>query len=215
MSLSSLHPLLPWPRTLRRKALWAAFLVALLAVGNVVTIQVLLRRSDNLAATVNMAGKMRMLGQRIGLEALAARERPEGQWPAVEERYAAFEATYAALRDGGSAHGMRVQPLDAQLHPTLQALHASWQRYRQAIDALRQASLATGGAEVEQAVAAGNQLLERTETLLDQLVRFAEATHQRALYSSFALFALDVLLLALGYALLARRVLRPIHILTR
>ena len=215
MSLSSLHHLLPWPRTLRRKALWAALLVALLAVGNVVTIQVLLRRSDNLAATVNMAGKMRMLSQRIGLEALAARERPEGQWPAAEEHYAAFEATYATLRDGGSAHGMQVQPLDAQLRPMLQTLHASWQRYRQAIDALRQAPLAAGGAQIEQAVATGNALLEQTESLLDQLVRFAETTHQRALYSSLALFALDVLLLALGYALLARRVLRPIHILTR
>ena len=136
MSFSSLHHLLPWPRTLRRKALWAALLVALLAVGNVVTIQVLLRRSDNLAATVNMAGKMRMLSQRIGLEALATREHPEGQWPAAEEHYAAFEATYATLRDGGSAHGMQVQPLDAQLRPMLQTLHASWQRYRQAIDAL-------------------------------------------------------------------------------
>ena len=47
---------------------------------------------------------------------------------------------------------MLVQPLDAQLRPMLQTLHASWQRYRQAIDALRQAPLAAGGAQIEQAV---------------------------------------------------------------
>ena len=46
-------------------------LVLLLAVGNVLTLQFLLGKSSDLAATLNVAGKMRMLSQRIAVEALA------------------------------------------------------------------------------------------------------------------------------------------------
>jgi diguanylate cyclase (GGDEF)-like protein/PAS domain S-box-containing protein len=189
-------------------------LVSLLALGNVLTMQLLLRQSDNLAATMNLAGKMRMLGQRIALEALAEQRHPDDSWPTPRERYATFESTYAALRDGGSAYGLEVQPLDARLQPALQALHEGWLRYRLAIDALLLAP-PMASAQVMSVMAASEHLLARTEALMDRLVQFADDAHQRALMSSLALFALDVLLLLLGYALLSRRVLRPIHVLTR
>ncbi len=60
-----------WPRTLKQKTILVVVLVALLALGNVVTLQAMLRRFDDIGATVNLAGKMRMLSQRIALEALA------------------------------------------------------------------------------------------------------------------------------------------------
>ena len=60
-----------WPRTLRLKALVAVVLIALLAVGNVVALQLMLQRADNVTATLNIAGKLRLLSQRIALEALA------------------------------------------------------------------------------------------------------------------------------------------------
>ena len=50
-------------------------------------------------------------------------------------------------------------------------------------------------------------LLQHTEVLMDGIVAYANAAHQRALYSSLALFVLDALLLLLGYVLVARRVL--------
>ncbi|GAO27108.1 diguanylate cyclase [Alicycliphilus sp. B1] len=163
-------------------------LVSLLALGNVLTMQLLLRQSDNLAATMNLAGKMRMLGQRIALEALAEQRHPDDSWPTPRERYATFESTYAALRDGGSAYGLEVQPLDARLQPTLQALHEGWLRYRLAIDALLLAP-PMANAEVMSVMAASEHLLARTEALMDRLVQFADDAHQRALMSSLALFA--------------------------
>ena len=70
------------PRTVRQKASLAFILVVLLAIGNVSIVQFLLRESDGVAATLNVAGKMRMLGQRIGLEALVARHDPDPAGPA-------------------------------------------------------------------------------------------------------------------------------------
>lgn len=41
-----------WPRTLKQKTILVVVLVALLALGNVVTLQAMLRRFDDIGATV-------------------------------------------------------------------------------------------------------------------------------------------------------------------
>ncbi len=97
-----------WPRTLKQKTILVVVLVALLALGNVVTLQAMLRRFDDIGATVNLAGKMRMLSHRIALEALAENLAQGGNWPEVQERYASFTESYTALRQGGIAYGLAV-----------------------------------------------------------------------------------------------------------
>lgn len=205
----------PWPRTLHSQALWAVLLIALLALGNVLIIQLLLRQSDDLAATLNLAGKMRMFSQRIALETLAAHQQANsGLSPATREQYASFETIYGALRNGGDAYGLQVRALEQRHQPALQALHDDWQRYRQAIDALDQAP-ADARLEVVQVMAASQRLLGQTETLMDGLVLHADDMQRGALAGSLALFALDVLLLVVAYRLIAQRVLSPIRALTR
>ena len=208
--LTSVAKNIPWPRTLHRKALCAALLIALMALGNVLVIQLLMRQSDNIAASLNLAGRMRMLSQHMALRALAAREDPH----APQEQYTAFESAHAALRHGGSVYGLQVQALNQRLQPSLQSLHDEWRQYRQALDQLGDAPT-VGTAQVRAVMTASERLLERTERLMAQLVQFADGMHQRALASSLALFVLDLLLLALAYALLARRVLQPVRVLTQ
>ena len=106
-----------WPRTLKQKTILVVVLVALLALGNVVTLQAMLRRFDDIGATVNLAGKMRMLSQRIALEALAENLAQGGNWPEVQERYASFTESYTALRQGGIAYGLAVRPVDPLFSP--------------------------------------------------------------------------------------------------
>ena len=214
MPATFLRSLLPWPRTLKHKALWALLLVALLALGNVATMQLLLRRSDDAAATLNIAGNMRMLGQRIALETLAAQQDPFNAGTPHMERYQAFEDAYAALAHGGSAYGQQVQALDARMRPALQTLYDDWQAYRLALDALR-ATPWNRAPDIVGLMQASDALLQSTEVLMQQLVQFTNQAHQRALWSSVALFVIDVLLLILGYLLLARQVLHPIQAMAR
>ena len=89
------------PRTVRQKALVALSLVILLAIGNVSIVQFLLRESDGTAATLNVAGKMRMLSQRISLEALAGHRDPALRDAATETLAGAFEAVHEEI---GRAH---------------------------------------------------------------------------------------------------------------
>ena len=123
-----------WPRTLRLKALVAVVLIALLAVGNVVALQLMLQRADNVTATLNIAGKLRLLSQRIALEALAEHAMLGGDWPDVQQRYADFFSYYRVLRDGGSIYGLQVRPIDSSLLPALEQLQARWVEYQSAID---------------------------------------------------------------------------------
>lgn len=203
-----------WPSTLRGKTIGAVILIALLAVGNVVVIQLLLRNTDNVAATLNLAGKMRMLSQRIMLETVAEQFFSDGNWPEVTQRYADFNAAYSALRDGGQAYGLSVQALPASLFPELDAIAGSWQQYQKEVSAIHEilhhAEKASAG-QILQAIAASDKLWGDTEALLNRLIEYFNAQQQRALWVSLLLFILDSALLILGYMLISRRVLSPVQ----
>ena len=200
---------------MRQKASLAFILVVLLAIGNVSIVQFLLRESDGVAATLNVAGKMRMLGQRIGLEALVARHDPDPAGPApADDLPASFEAAHDALRFGGRVFGLDIPPVPASLAPQLDDIRQAWIRYRRVVDALADAS-AGERAAVADLMRAGTDLLARTETLMDRLVVQAREVQHRALYSAYALFALDLLLLGLAGWVVSRRILRPIQVLVR
>lgn len=206
-----------WPRTLKRKTIWGVVLVALLAVGNVVTLQLTLRRSDDIGATVNLAGKIRMLSQRIALETFAEYLAPGGNWPHIASRYASFEETYTVLRSGGTAYGLTVRPVSPSLQPALDQLHASWLHFQSTLDAAyaeMPGAAPIGHARVLEIMAASDHLWAQSENLLNQLVDFSSRVQQRALWVSLILFWLDILLLLLGYFLIKSRVLNPIQVLS-
>jgi diguanylate cyclase (GGDEF)-like protein/PAS domain S-box-containing protein len=200
------------PRTLRQKASLAFVLVVLLAVGNVSIVQFLLRESDGMAATLNVAGKMRMLSQRIGLQALMAHRHPDLELlDAIQEDLpSSFEAAYEALRRGGRVFDLDIVPVPAVLSPQLREVGLAWKRYGVAVGALAEAPAGDRSAVAEMA-RNGADLLARTEALMDGLVVQARAVQQKTLYGAYALFALDLVLLALAGWVVFRRILRPIR----
>ena len=177
-----------WPRTLKQKTILVVVLVALLALGNVVTLQAMLRRFDDIGATVNLAGKMRMLSHRIALEALAENLAQGGNWPEVQERYASFTEYYTALRQGGTAYGLPVRPVDPLFTPTLDQLHHAWQHFQTVVNAAHATIHAQNNLsriQVLEIMAASDDLWAHSENLLNQLVEFSDQVQQRALWAIF------------------------------
>lgn len=203
-----------FPRTVRQKASLAFMLVVLLAIGNVSIVQFLLRESDGVAATLNVAGKMRMLGQRIGLEALAANRLADQTEPASADLFTAFEAAHDALRLGGRVFDLDIPAVPASLAPQLQDIRQAWDQYRHIVNALPGA-LSDERKAVADLTRTSTDLLARTEALMDRLVIQAREVQRRALYSAYALFALDILLLGLAGWVVSRRILHPIHALVQ
>ncbi|WP_322998935.1 diguanylate cyclase domain-containing protein [Castellaniella sp.] len=214
-------PDFPWPRTLKQKVILSFVLVVLLAVGNIVVVRSLLHESDGLAVAVNVAGKMRMLSQRITLEALAGAAAPESHVSRLQQHRDMFNQAYHALMSGGQAYGLTVPQVRLSQARQLAAVGHDWQVYQELIASITPGAKMLPAAQAamvrdpEPLLAAGDQLLGSAEALLDSLVRHARDVQQRALHSSYALFVLDLCLLLLAYALVSRQVLRPIRFLVR
>src|SRR5690554_2907630 len=110
-------------RTLRSKFILGFIVACLIAVGNIGVVKSLLQQSDTIAATVNIAGKMRMLGQRIGFLLLATQhpagspyQSESGLNTDLQAYKTDFEHALDVLRKGGHAFGLHIPAVtgDAQ-----------------------------------------------------------------------------------------------------
>lgn len=203
------------PRSLRVKAFAVLFLAAVLATGNVLIVRTLLLQSDSVAASLNLAGKMRMISQRTGLTVVTAQLFPE--LLSINNKLkmeADFDATYQALHKGGTAFGLTVPKLDPELQVYLHNVNLSWQDYKVALGTT-QTTRPSYRMEPESwaagVLSTGNQLLQQTETLMDQLVLHAQHVQDRGLRNIYGVFFVDILLLLAGFRLFLYYVLRPIR----
>lgn len=217
--------------TLRRKLIFGILVASLLAVGNVAVVQALLKQSETIAATVNVAGKMRMLSQRIGLVAMATQlaailgTAPDEHAVLISQADAqAFEEAFQALHTGGTAFHLSILPVDETQQAHLPGIRRAWLEYREALETLQRSGLSARNGNADPALAmrsidtivgSGQRLLSNTETLLDDLVHSAQADQRHAMRLVYGLFAVDVLLLLLASAIVIFRVLRPIQDLER
>ena len=191
-------------RTLRGKFILGFTIASMLAVGNILVVQSLLRQSDTIAATVNIAGKMRMLSQRIGLMQLAASDlKPDGDqgpdFPFLQLE-TSFESALQVLRYGGQAFELTIPPVAPELHPQLDKIETSWASYRHALTTLRTIDV----------VGSSEWLLNTTETLINSLVERAQTMQDHVMHKIYGLFAINVLMLMLAWMIIFSKVLNPI-----
>lgn len=210
-------------RTLYGKFMLGFTIASVLAVGNVLVVESLLRQSDTLAATVNTAGKMRMLSQRIGLMQLAA-QGPDATaradpGPPFEELEASFESALRALRTGGEAFGFTLHAVDAQQQQYLEKIEASWKTYRRVLETMRsdpsgtpgsgREAISLQGAAAEMVMSSG-WLLDNTEALMKSLVDQSQVMQEHVMHKIYGLFAVNALMLLLAWVIVSTKVLKPI-----
>lgn len=205
-------------QSLGRKAGVVFLLIFMLAAANIVAVRESLTHSDSMAATVNVAGKMRMYSQRMAYQALSAVSDPDFSDRRLRADIADFERAYAALDAGGEVFGMMVRPLHAASKGSLLAVHDAWRRYRDdalarslqggAIDKRERAGLLEALEEQSQAV------LQAAERVLADLVQEEAAYRRSHLRTLYLVFGLDMLLLLIASLAVQRFVLRPLRMLS-
>lgn len=212
----------PRERSLGHKAALVFILVFLLAAANIVVVNRVFRYSDDVAATINVAGKMRMLSQKIAYDVIVAGVGGQSMLDAARRDIEDFELARQTLLVGGSAFGMQVRPLAASVRGELERIDAIWQEYRPRVlnraGASAQGEAAVGSADMSSASveAISRQsatLLNGTEHLLVALVQEELNWRQKAMLVLYGLFALDVLLLLMAYVMFRRHVLAPLVML--
>ena len=188
------------------KKICAFFASALLvAVANIMVARFLMQDLNGVAETVNVAGKLRMLSQKIAYLSTKALYEPLPAALPLQRSIDEYDMALSALVNGGSAFGFSLRQPSVQLMTHLAALQRDWELYRRV--ALNNAPSPTGkrDATIEStriAAAAATQL-ERAERIVLALTKEAQQAQETALVKMYALLAVDIA--ALGLALVGAR----------
>lgn len=201
---------------LRLSLLFVAFLA--LVTASVAVTFVTLERQRHDALLINLAGRQRMLSQRMTWLALAAADSA-----ALQADRARFQQTLNALRFGGPALDPAGQPVvlpaptDPALDVAMAEAAAAWERFQGALDRLTAAPRPDppAAADVVALTAASSALLNSLDRSVAVLTALAEAKVQRLrlIQGGFLLMALG--LLVVGYYLTRSHLLRPLARLER
>src|SRR5690606_40808190 len=119
-------PLRVWRAVMQmglRKKVAVVFISMLVVAGlNLGLLHRMLQDFNGVAATATVAGKLRMLGQKLGYEALSVSSGVSEAYETLEHDIVDFDAAYLVLRSGGTAFNEFIQPLDSSYGPSLDAV---------------------------------------------------------------------------------------------
>lgn len=199
-----------------RKKVALVFIGMLLVAGlNLGLLHRMLQDFNGVAATATVAGKLRMLGQKLAYETLASSIGLTGEHDAIEHDIVDFEAAYLVLRSGGTAFDERIRPLGPNHDTAMNRVWLAWQHYRNQIRMLlasADGSVSLGLVGQQAALASVSAtLLERTDDLIKDLVQEAQATQQDVLGRMYALLALNALILLAVYLAVSQQIVVPLQ----
>lgn len=218
-----------WPVLGITQKIGAIFVALLLiALVNVVLVERMMAKSDRVADTVNVAGKLRMLGQRIALQAVGYSHGVGAGETEVRQLVRDFESALIALSDGGYVFGLYVDSLPAVHSPRVNAVREQWSVYRRAVyqllDEISRHRDQAGGLPPALPGAGGGfnmmledmaghsaRLLERTEALMNGILADVQAMQAGTMYRMYMLVAVDILLILLAFMAVRRQIVVPLR----
>ena len=158
------------------------------------------------ADTVNIAGRLRVLGQKAIIDILTADPGQSGNRQLLENTVAEFEAGLRAIEYGGYADGQIIKRPAGVPESAFEVIRNSWRSYRdQLFDFLLTEHTKRTVSQQMQVVARSKQTLDHLESLIGKsldAVRRREAEAYRILYG---LFFLDLICLLVVFWYIRQR----------
>lgn len=203
--------------------------LALLVIAaiNVVVVDRMMRESDSVADTVNVAGKLRMLGQRIALQAISHGHGAGAGDVEIRQLMRDFESALSALSEGGYVFGLYVNGLSPLHAARLDAIREQWSAYRRSVhQLLDEISRFRGDAAVppsvlgvrghlnmlmEDTASHSARLLERTEVLMSGILMDVQTLQNNAMERMYMLLAMDALVILLAFMAVRRQIVVPLR----
>jgi diguanylate cyclase (GGDEF)-like protein/PAS domain S-box-containing protein len=196
------------------KKIGTVFLVILLvAAANVAVVRGMLNDVNGVAETLNVAGKLRMLSQKIAFEATKELHRNGSGKEKVAVALNDFDTALMALARGGNAFGYNVRMLSSRHQSLLDSARADWTSYRSHIEAALVKPVAADNfsAESGRITDSAGRLLADAEKLVDSLTNEAQQAQEHALIKMYLLLAVDVIVLAVVFIAVRRQIVRPLR----
>ncbi|NMF88867.1 EAL domain-containing protein [Aromatoleum petrolei] len=190
----------------------ASVLFLSLIVANATIIDSLLQRLHHVADTINVAGRMRMLSQRIALQGVLAHEgfaSREQADLAVRE----FETGLTALEQGRDAFGYAVRVSPPAIIGALRIVRDTWADYSADITVLLRpdGKRDLSRIDVEHLVNDAAILLSNLEAVVAGLTHHANEEERDARFYMHGLVVLDALFLGLALLAVRRHILVPLR----
>lgn len=227
--------MLPLPLFIRRTPMGIAQKIGLvfvalflIAVVNVVLVERMMTRSDTVADTVNVAGKLRMLGMRIALQTVGYGHGVGAGSVEIRQLMNDFEEALKALARGGHVFGLQLQPLGQVHDHRLQTIHDQWSVYQGSILRLLDEIILRspeGGVDspvlehstiglhshLEAVSAESAKLLWRTESLVDGILQDVQRAQGNTMGRLYWLITIDALLILLAFMAVRRQIVVPLR----
>ncbi|OWW20711.1 EAL domain-containing protein [Noviherbaspirillum denitrificans] len=195
--------------TISRKIAIVFSVILVFAVANLMVVRVMLDNVNGVAETVSVAGKLRMLSQKIAFEASKAMQLPGAGKAGVQAAMNDFDTALKALAGGGEAFGYRIEMLSQPHLARLDAIRADWRLYRSEVEAVLQGHASEGSTlRITDGAA---RVLADAESLVGSLTEAASREQERALMKMHALLLLDALVLAAVFVLVRKRIVQPLR----
>ncbi|WP_332673365.1 EAL domain-containing protein [Aromatoleum sp.] len=199
-----------------RPSLGAKFAVAFviflsLTITNATVIDGLLNKLHRVADTINVAGRMRMLSQRVAFQALLVLQGRAGA-AEVEGAVRDFESGLEALERGGHAFGYDVRPSPPAIVGALRVVRETWVDYEMDIESLLGAGpIRAVPVDLEHMTNDSAILLSNLEAVVAGLTQHANDEEREALTFMRLLVVLDALLLGLALLAVRRSIIVPLR----
>lgn len=197
------------------------FLVVLcFAVANIGVVKNLLSDSGSVAVTVNVAGKLRMLSQRLAFQSMGLTTGSTYSIPNIQQDVLAVDRHLQLLKTGGVVAGDETYPLEDIHQEAYAAVLDAWRVYRTDLmevighydsnnsgqqflfDAKHYSGLIMADAMVMQ---------QRSESLTASIVAYSQKRQKRALNSMYVLLVADTLVLLLIFLLARKFMVLPLR----
>lgn len=200
----------------------------LIAVMNVVLVERMMTRSDQIADTVNVAGKLRMLGMRIAMQSVSYSHGVGVGIPEVRQLMTDFETALKSLSEGGHVFGLYLNELGDMHDGRLHRVTEQWQLYQQSVQRLLDEITArmsntnvhfhtqpepdsTVHVLVEQVAGHSALLLERTEALMTGILGEVKGARADTMYRLYWLVAFDAMLVLLAFLAVRKQIVVPLR----
>lgn len=203
-----------------RKKVAVVFIGVIVFAGlNLGLLHRMLQDFNGVAATATVAGKMRMLGQKLAYETLAIATGLDQPHEGIEHDIVDFEAAYLVLRAGGATFGEVIRPLTPAHAIAMNDVWMAWQTYRDEIRATVRTSQYPGAgwqaSRHKELALASAALLARTDNLIESLVDEAQATQDKVLGNMYLLLVLNGIALLAVYLAVSTQIVEPLQRLAR
>lgn len=197
-------------------------LVLVFAVANIAIVKSHLDDFNDVVATVNIAGKLRMLSQRLAFRTVGLSVGATAGAPHILQDIHTLNRNTQVLRTGGIVDGHEIRPLGVAYESAMTSVEQAWFTYRAdlqraveryapekgdvaeeaLIDPTRQNVLIMGGA---------TNMLKVSEDLMAVIVSHSEKRQKQALFSMYMLLLADVAVLFAAFFLARRYMVQPLR----